>query len=436
MGSLLPDRRSVNGRSALEHIIEEGYAVLEQMIACRITIWLEAAVTQLLGREPYVRRKWVPYWVEQEGGCVNCKTRESQHFSRNGSRPRTLGFKDFVITIRLPRVVCVCGGSVRLDFGGLLRPYQRLDNQVDEQIERWAEIGLSLRQMRRELHHLHLGPLALRTLNQRIHALHLLVPDRNPSDVPPILLVDAIWATQLRPTGTFRRDRKGRLRAVKGRVKRPIFIAMGIWPDENRCEVLAWHLGDNEEGEAWIDFLGKLEEQGIRGANGLQLIIHDGGSGLCSALRTVYFGAEQQRCLFHKLRNIYNAIETPDELSPAQRRRRRKAIFKDFRAIWEAHHYQTVLRRYLSLVRTYRSTQPKAVATLRRDFRHTVTYYLIQQRLPDWPRQLLRTTSRLERFNRCIRRRLRVANAFHSDVGIQAMLAQETHAFNHAQLLY
>lgn len=227
MGSLLPDRRTVNGRRALEHIIEESYAALEQMIAYRITLWLEAAVTQLLGREPYVRRQRVPYWVEQKGCCANCKTRESQHFSRNGSRPRTLGFKDFVITIRLPRVVCACGGSVRLDFGGLLRPYQRLDNQVDEQIERWAEIGLSLRQMRRELHRLHLGPLALRTLNQRIHALHRLAPDCASSDVPPVLLVDAIWATQLRPTGKYRRDHKGRLRAVKGRVKRRIFISNG-----------------------------------------------------------------------------------------------------------------------------------------------------------------------------------------------------------------
>jgi hypothetical protein len=34
-----------------------------------------------------------------------------------------------------------------------------------------------------------------------------------------------------------------------------------------------------------------LEAQGIRGENGLKLIIHDGGSGLRSALRTVYFGA-------------------------------------------------------------------------------------------------------------------------------------------------
>lgn len=436
MGSLLPDRRTVNGRRALEHIIEEGYTALEQMIAYRIAIWLEAAVTQLLGREPYVRRKRVPYWIEQEGRCVNCKTQESQRFSRNGSRSRTLGFKDFVITIRLPRVVCGCGGSVQLDFGGLLRPYQRLDNQVDEQIERWAQIGLSLRQMRRELHHLHLGPLALRTLNQRIHALHRLVPDCNSSDVPPILLVDAIWATQLRPTGKSRRDRKGRLRAVKGRVKRPIFIAMGIWPDEDRCEVLAWQLGDNEEAEAWIAFLGKLEEQGIRGANGLQLIIHDGGSGLCSALRMVHFDAEQQRCLFHKLQNIYNALEAPEHLSPKQRRRYKQAIFKDFRDIWEAKHYQTMLRRYLKVVRTYRLSQPKAAATLRRDFRHTVTYYHFEQFFPDWPRHHLRTTSRLERFNRCIRRRLRVANAYHSDIGIQAMLAQETHTFNHAQPLH
>lgn len=436
MGSLLPDRRTVNGRRALDGIIEEGYATLERIIADRITLWLTMAVTHLLGREPYVRRQRVPYWVEQEGRCARCKTCESQRFSRNGSRPRTLGFKDFVITIRMPRMVCTCGGSVRLNFGGLLHPYQRLDHQVDEQIRRWAQIGLSLRQMRKELHHLHLGPLALRTLSQRVHALYHPVPDCDTLDTPSILLVDAVWATQLRPTGKFRRDRKGRLRAVKGRVKRPIFIAMGIWPDEDRCQVLAWQLGDNEEAEAWIAFLSQLEEQGIRGANGLQLIIHDGGSGLCSALRMVHFDAEQQRCLFHKLQNIYSALEAPEHLSPKQRRRYKKAIFKDFRDIWDARHYQTMLRRYLKVVRTYRLSQPKAVATLRRDFRHTVTYFLLEHRFPDWLRQHLRTTSRLERFNRCIRRRLRLANAYHSDIGIQAMLAQETHAFNHAQPSY
>ena len=94
-----------------------------------------------------------------------------------------------------------------------------------------------------------------------------------------------------------------------------------------------------------------------------------------------------------------------------------------------------MLRRYLKVVRTYRLSQPKAVATLRRDFRHTVTYYHLEQLFPDWSRQHLRTTSRLERFNRTVRFRLKAANAYHSDTGLQAMMAQETHAFNHAQAL-
>jgi len=33
-------------------------------------------------------------------------------------------------------VVCACGGSVAVDFKGLLRPYQRLGDDVDAQIRR------------------------------------------------------------------------------------------------------------------------------------------------------------------------------------------------------------------------------------------------------------------------------------------------------------
>jgi transposase-like protein len=270
-------------------------------------------------------------------------------------------------------------------------------------------------------------------MNQRLHQLVNLDPGCDTEEVPPVLQVDAIWVTQLRPNGKVRLDSKGRRRPVKGRFKRPVFIAMGIWPDRDRCEVLHWQLGESEDDEAWTAFLGSLEAQGIRGENGLKLIIHDGGSGLCSALRTVYFGALQQRCHFHKLRNLYNAIQVSDELTPKQRRRRRKAIFKDFRAIWQARRYDTVLRRYLKVVRDYRLSQPKAVATLRRDFRSTVTHYHLEQPFPTWHRRHLRTTSRLERFNRQLRRRARAANAYHSDIGLLAMLAQEAHLFHAAQ---
>jgi transposase-like protein len=308
-----------------------------------------------------------------------------------------------------------------------LRPYERVWVDVDAQIQRWGTLTLSLREIRRELEHLHIGTLSLRTLNQRLHNLIHLDPSHDGVEMPPILQVDAIWVTQMRPHGKVRRDSKGRKRAVKGRFKCPIFVAMGVWPDSNHSEILLWQLGRREEDEAWVSFLSTLEAQGIRGENGLKLIIHDGGSGLCSALRTVYFGADQQRCLFHKLRNLYNAIQVPEQLSAKQGRRFRKAVFKDFHAIWQAKRYDTVLRRYRNVVRKYRDAQPKAVATLRRDFRFTVTYYHIEQQYPAWERRHLRTTSRLERFNRRLRRRARAASAYHSDRGLLAMVAQEAH---------
>ena len=131
---------------------------------------------------------------------------------------------------------------------------------------------------------------------------------------------------------------------------------------------MAWHLADGEDTESWLTFLSQLEEQGLRGENGLELIIHDGGSGLCAALTTIHFDAPEQRCLFHKLRNIWQAIRVADDLPLAERKRQRRAIYRDFVAIFQAKQRSTVLRRALKVVQQYRTTQPEAVATLRRDF--------------------------------------------------------------------
>ena len=423
----------VNARRRFDSVVLEAEATLQRAVAVRLTELLTAIVCHVLGRPYHRRRARVPRRLHREGKCWQCGSRASHRFSRNGFRSRQLLTRWGPLTIYVPRVRCICGGSVRLDFGGLLHPYQRIWEDIDAQIERWGALALSLRQMRRELQHWHIGPLSQRTLNQRLQQLVHLDPGREKAEVPPVLQLDAIWATVLRPNGKVRRDRKGRKRPVKGRCKCPIFVAMGVWPEEDHSEILLWQMGTGENAEDWVRFLSRLEALGIRGENGLRLIIHDGGAGLCSALQTVWFDAHLQRCLFHKLRNIYQALRAPEELTPKQRRRRYKAIFKDFRLIWEARRYQTVLRRYLHVVRKYRHSQPEAVATLRRDFRSTVAYYHLEQRFPDWERKHLRTTSRLERFNRRIRRRLRAANAYHSDQGVLAMVTQETNEFHSAQ---
>jgi len=241
--------------------------------------------------------------------------------------------------------------------------------------------------------------------------------------VPAVVQVDAIWISHLRPTGRFRTDAKGRRRAIKARVKRPLFLAIGHWPQSGHALLLAWQLGESESASEWISFLERLEAAGIRAEAGLELVIHDGGSGLCAALEVVHFGVPFQRCLFHKLRTIARAIVLPEGLSRQEQRRHRRAILKAFRAIWTAKQPRTALRRYRHVVRSFRASQPAAVATLQRDFRATLTFYQLEHRHPDWPRSALRTTSRLERFNRRLRRRARAAGAFPSDASILAMIS-------------
>jgi hypothetical protein len=271
----------VNARIVLEAALDEAVQTLCQTIGARITALLVAIVSHVVGRPHYVRRVFVPKRLHREGKCPRCHSTQSGRFSRNGFRSRQPLLTIWgEVPFDLPRVRCQCGGSVQVDFGDVLHPYQQIGADVDAQIQRWGGMAVSLRRMHQELKHTYIGPLALRTLNQRLHLLATLDPHRVVEDVPPVVQLDAIWITLLRPNGQVCRDRKGRKRAVKGRFKVPVMIAMGVWPDSDRCEILSWYQGESESADEWVKFLETLEAQGICGRNGLKLIIHDGGLGL------------------------------------------------------------------------------------------------------------------------------------------------------------
>ena len=435
MGSISGEGAGVKLKGMFAAAMEEAKEAMAKWMGRAIGERMDEAVEQMLGRGAYVRRKHVRPWEEIEGRCHRCKSRQSQRFSRNGHREHRVLTMSGEVRVAVQRLVCECGGSVELEVDGWLRPYQRIGEDVDEQIRRWGALRVSLREMQGELERLHISPLALRTLNKRLHQVVTATNEPAPSSIPPVLQVDAIWVTQLAPTGGFHRDRKGRCRPNKQRIKRPIFIALGVWPDTGQAQVLAWRLAAKEDANDWLDFLSDLEASGVRGDNGLELVIHDGGAGLCAAMNIIHFGAAEQRCLFHKLRNLYNAIRISDQtLTRKEQQRQRKAIFRDFHHIWQAKQSATALRRYLHVVRRYRTSQPDAVRCLQSDFRSTLAYFSLQARHPAWSPLHLRTTSRLERFNRSIRRRTRAASAYHSVTGLSAMLQHEVAAFNNLHL--
>jgi putative transposase len=387
---------------------------------------LETHVSKWLGRAAYVRRK------RARGSgllcCQKCGSRVRWQFSRNGYRERGLTLVIGTIQVALPRVKCMCGGSVSLNLPDL-RPGQRLGADWAALVQHWAGLAYSLRQMKGELDAGVGTSVGLRSLNERLHRLAEQLPawqTRWLRDVPPVVMLDAIWVTLLEPTERRKRDKLGRQRIVKQRRKLPVMVALGVWPEEGRCQVVDWEIGTgpSEDRDSWLQLLNRLETRGLRPETGLQLFVHDGGAALIAALQELFPDVAHQRCVFHKLRNMLRAIVPAPGLPKEDRRTYVRDVIQHAARIWKAPTYEEALRRYQRFRRRWELEQPAMVATLDRDFADTLAFYHVWNRNRLWPMSCLRTTSLLERLNRTIRSRMRRAVAYHSRTGLQAMLVQ------------
>jgi hypothetical protein len=153
------EQRQVNGKALLSDAIAAGEEALAQMVVRRLNELLLMAVTYLIGRQSYERRAGLAPWEGMKESCACCKSQRVRRFSRNGYRSCSLLTPAGWIEFLLPRVRCKCGGSVQFELEGLMRPYQRISDGVDEEIRHWYSLGLSLRQLEREVERSRLGAL-------------------------------------------------------------------------------------------------------------------------------------------------------------------------------------------------------------------------------------------------------------------------------------
>ena len=194
MGSIAGDGTGVNLKAVFAGALKDAQQEMVRRVGEAVGQELDGAVKRMLGREAYERRERVAPWVEMAGVCHRCKSRQSQRFSRNGHREHRVLTLWGEVSVPVQRLVCECGGSVQLGLDGWLRPYQRVGDDVDEQIRRWGALRVSLREMQGELEQLHISPLALRTLNKRLHQIVTAANEPTPTSVPPVLQVDATGA--------------------------------------------------------------------------------------------------------------------------------------------------------------------------------------------------------------------------------------------------
>lgn len=404
----------------IKSFLNDIYARFNQLMAQSIEEQLESEVDKWLYRAPHKRRKNISRVSQAE--CQRCGSRKAQDFRRNGHRKRQMVTGVGVVDFWLPRVLCQCGGSVQIPFS-ILRPYQQIWTDVELQVERWADLGLSLRQMQTELAHQSQTQVGLRSLNQMVNQYETR-PDIELTSVPPVVMLDAIWVTLLQETDECQNDKLQRKRAVKARQKVCVLVALGLYPQSQRWGILAWHVADSESQEAWEALLLPLEDRGLYRQRGLELLIHDGGTGLIAALNLLYPTIPHQRCSFHKLRNLWHSIRVPDGLSRDERQELKRDILQQAQTIFYAHDLQDAFKIQERIVEQFQDIQAKFVQTLQRDWDETIAFFRVLKRFPDWRRTALRTTSLLERVNRMLRRLFRPKGAFHSIIGLLACVTR------------
>lgn len=408
---------------------------IRQVIGRCLEEVLEAEVERWLGRKRHVRRRKVKS-QRVEIRCSRCFSHERRRFRRNGHYQRRLDTRWGRVRLSVPQLICECGGHVNLSFQSL-RLGQRIWDDLEWEVVVEYGRGMSYRQIKANWDRRLGSSVGLRTLNRRLLALERDGLPAQPwlkGEAPPVVRLDGIWITVMFPTGKTYTDRMGRKRPVKQARKVPILAAQGVWPLSEKTSLLAWVRADGEDTASWQRFLELLYEAGLTPENGLTLLVTDGCPGLLAARENVYWTTPVQRCVFHKLRNLAQALTLPSSLDRQARQHYRSQFLRQAARIWQAATETEARKRYAAFCQQWQSQQPKAIRTLQNDFEATLSFYAVQEQAAErnefWSAHLLRTTSPLERTFREFRRRYRLAVLFHSDAGARATTAQLASRFS------
>jgi len=119
-----------------------------------------------------------------------------------------------------------------------------------------------------------------------------------------VVQFDGIWLSMQTEQECVHEDSRKRKRGKRI----VVLVALGLWTDgSGKRQILDWEVADKEEQATWERLVQRLWERGVKVETGLQAIVRDGSEGLEQALDYVYGSAlVQQRCIFHKLRNVSN----------------------------------------------------------------------------------------------------------------------------------
>jgi transposase-like protein len=218
-----------------------------------------------------------------------------------------------------------------------------------------------------------------------------------PLDETPYVLLDA---------------RYERVREAGQVVDCAVLVAIGITTSGHR-RVLGVSVALSEAEVHWRTFLDSLIQRGLRG---VKLLVSDDHAGLKAARKAMFAGVHWQRCQFHLQHNAQAYVTKVDQ---------RKTVARQIHSIFNAPDVNEANRLLNIAIEDWGTSHPKLAAWAQHNIPEGFTVFA----LPAEHRVRMRTTNGLERINKELKRRTRVATLFPNAASclrlVSALLAEQ-----------
>lgn len=192
---------------------------------------------------------------------------------------------------------------------------------------------------------------------------------------------------------------------LKSSNKVAVLLAYAIMAD-GTMELLAVDLGHSESDRSWGRFVSDLKARGLKDP---LLVCSAGNAGVIKAIEANFTTSYRQRCVKHREQNILDTIPKKEQ-EPVKKALKR--IFYGATSLEQAKAFVKDFKR--SFAKTY----PTAMERLLQDLDQCLAYYLFPSN--HWRR--IRTSNKLERLNKEIKRRLKVIGRHPDEHGCLSLI--------------
>lgn len=185
-----------------------------------------------------------------------------------------------------------------------------------------------------------------------------------------------------------------------------VLIATGV-TEEGKRSILGVSVSLSEAEPHWRQFLEQLKERGL---HGVKMITTDDHKGIKAALKATFTGVPWNRCHVHLQRNAFAYIPKVDM---------REAVAQDIRTILTAPDMTEAQRLLEITVEKYSAKASRLAAWMEDSLPEGFAVFS----LPVAHRRRLRSTNMVERLNREIKRRTRVATLFPNESSLLRLVS-------------